>query len=689
MAQRLPKLRKDLVITRQKQRGEIIFVLKDPVTQEYFRYSESEYQVMALFDGYHTIDQIIQEFKRIDPELELDRETISEFLASLKSNGLIQRTSAEKNLILLEKQRSFRKQNLLRAKGSALYLRVPLLDPNELLNRTINYLRFFWTPSFFIFSLLAILAGYVIIAMNWDQVYQSLREMYSFSNQSSENILRLWVVIIVVIALHEFGHAYTCKNYGGDVHEMGFLLMMMINPCFYANVNDAWTFPDKSHKLWVTFAGGYFEAFIGAIATFAWWLTNPGTTFNTYCYTALTVCSVSSLAFNFNPLVKLDGYYALSDYLEIPNLRKRAGDYISYILKRYVFRKHVETEEDDFGTKRTLFIYGALSKMYITLILITVFFLVQDILIASFHEIGILILAGLLGYIFRRRLRNLGISIWRFFSVPEGQDRAKKKRNRITVIIVLFILLGFFIPKKVYIVSDCHLEPCERIVVRAHVDGFVKTVHVEEGALVEKGTTIITLENIMSDAELSRITLDRQISNIEIQRQQSNSDPSGARESEIQKKQIDQTLKTKKLVAEDQIVRSPISGTVLSPDMAELKSAYMTVGKALCEIGDLSKMSVVIPVNEDDAGLVDIGDLVKMRVLAFPGRSFTGRVISLSARINTSSNNTIQARLEIVNENGLLKTGMQGKSSIEAHQESFNAFIMRLFLKTIRMDLWF
>ena len=118
MAKKLPKIRADLIIIRQKQRGEIVFVVKDPIKKEYFRYSELEYQVMALFDGRHTIEQVIRDFKMIDPEAELDSETINDFLKSLKHGGLIERSSEEKNLLLLEKQRTYRKHRLLRAKGS-------------------------------------------------------------------------------------------------------------------------------------------------------------------------------------------------------------------------------------------------------------------------------------------------------------------------------------------------------------------------------------------------------------------------------------------------------------------------------------------------------------------------------------------------------------------------------------------
>ena len=689
MPKKLPKLRADLVITRQKQRDEVVFVVKDPESQQYYRYSEIEFQVMSLFDGHHTIEQVQQDYAGIAPEAELDNETIKDFLSSLKQDGLIQRSAKEKNIILLEKQRTYRKQRLIRAKGSLLYLRFPLFDPNKLLDKTIDFIRFFWTRWFFVVSLLMILASYAIIAANWEQIFQSLKEMYSFSQQSAGNIIRLWVVVIIVIAFHEFGHAYTCKNYGGEVHEMGFLLLLF-NPCLYANVNDAWIFPEKAKKLWVTFSGAYFEAFIGAIATFAWWITNPGSTFNTYSYTALTICGVSSLAFNFNPLFKLDGYYALMDYLEIPNLRQRSGDYVNYLVKHHIFRKDVETEEDEPKTQRTLFVYGALSKFYITVILITVFFMVKDMLISSFHEIGVIAIAGIMGYLFRKKLLGLGKSLWKFFVVPDGREKAKKRRNRISAVIIVMFVMGFFIPKDVYISVKCHLEPAEHLVIRSVMDGFITNINVDEGSKVKKGQTLFILENPYQEAELERLALDGEISNIEYQRQQSKSDVSGIKESLILKNKANKTLAVKRQRISGLVVSAPVSGTILTPRLAELHNAYVKKGTELCEMGNIEKMHVVIPVRENEAGLVDIGDPVEVRVVTFPMRSIKGHVIEISTQTNeTKLENAVSVRIEIENNDDLLRVGMQCNARIKAHRETWNAFLLRQVLRTIRMDLWF
>src|SRR5262249_28262755 len=150
-----------------------------------------------------------------------------------------------------------------------------------------------------------------------------------------ETAVLVWLTVMLVTTLHECAHGLTCKHYGGEVHEVGFLLIFLM-PAFYCNVSDAWLFQERSKRLWVTFAGGYFELFLWALAVFAWRLTLPGTLANHLAFVVLSVCGIQTL-FNFNPFLKLDGYYLLSDWLEVPNLRQQALDVFRGRLRRLLW----------------------------------------------------------------------------------------------------------------------------------------------------------------------------------------------------------------------------------------------------------------------------------------------------------------------------------------------------------------
>src|SRR5206468_838326 len=97
-------------------------------------------------------------------------------------------------------------------------------------------------------------------------------------------------------------------------------------------VSDTWLFREKSKRLLVTLAGGYFDLCVWAAAVFVWRLTPPDGLPNYLAWVVLSVCG-ARVFFNFNPLMKLDGYYLLSDWLEIPNLRQRSWGLVAARLR--------------------------------------------------------------------------------------------------------------------------------------------------------------------------------------------------------------------------------------------------------------------------------------------------------------------------------------------------------------------
>src|SRR5262249_41358917 len=137
-----------------------------------------------------------------------------------------------------------------------LYWRKSLFDPDRLFTRLAPKLSFVWSGAFLSISAGCILVAAVLILANREVVAGSF-----FLARRWETAALVWLTLLVVTALHEFAHGLTCKHYGGEVHEIGFLLIFLM-PALYCNVSDAWLFREKSKRLWVTFAGGYFELFL-------------------------------------------------------------------------------------------------------------------------------------------------------------------------------------------------------------------------------------------------------------------------------------------------------------------------------------------------------------------------------------------------------------------------------------------
>ncbi|MCJ7577937.1 MAG: hypothetical protein MUO91_05760, partial [candidate division Zixibacteria bacterium] len=299
MDQSYPKFRDDLIISQQKFEKVTYYVIKDPITQKFFRIKEFEYFITQNLDGKTSPEEIAEKFqKHFNIRLPLD--TLNKFIHRLETLGFLEGEVSERELAKLQ----YRKRTLW---GKLLFIKLKGFDPDRLLNRIVKYTKFLFTPRFFAFSLFVIFWAIVITISNWGDLGYTVGGLFKIAT-----IFKIWVAIFLVIVLHEFAHGLTCKYFGGEVHEMGFLLLYF-QPCFFCNVSDAYLFKEKSKKLWVTFAGAYGQVFVWAIATLLWRITALDTGLSSFLFVVMLTSGVTVLL-NFNPLIKLDGYYLLSDY---------------------------------------------------------------------------------------------------------------------------------------------------------------------------------------------------------------------------------------------------------------------------------------------------------------------------------------------------------------------------------------
>jgi putative peptide zinc metalloprotease protein len=309
----LPRLRPDLLI-RPLDAGR--YVVKDSRTSEFFHLGEAEHFLLTQFDGSRTIQAVRAAYAGRMGE-SISEDDLAEFVESARSQGLLQ--AAEDADPTKHCAATAQPGRSLVGTRTLLHWRLSLWDPDRLFTWLAPRIRFFWTPAFLVVSVGCIFVAGVVVWANRHDLAGSVTHALRW-----ETAVVAWLTMLVIGTLHECAHGLTCKHHGGEVHEIGFLLLYLM-PCFYCNVSDAWLFREKSKRLWVTFAGAWFELFIWAIAVLVWRLTVPGTLVHRLAFVVLSLGGVQTLL-NFNPLMKLDGYYLLSDWLEIPNLRQQALD---------------------------------------------------------------------------------------------------------------------------------------------------------------------------------------------------------------------------------------------------------------------------------------------------------------------------------------------------------------------------
>ncbi len=514
MISRLPRLRGDLSVSRQAGAEGAVFVIKDPRDDQFYRLPEEAYFVACQLDGATPLGTL--------------RQRVEERFGTPVSPGELGLLVHQLDVAgLLEGGRNGEaKRPKRRLEGSLLYARFRLFDPDRLFNWLVGRLGFFFTPRFVGLSAVVILAGVCVMAANWEEARRSLSGLYRLSALPVVSL----VVFLIIIA-HEFGHGLTCKHFGGEVHEMGFLLIYF-QPAFYCNVSDAWLFPEKAKRLWVGFAGPYFELFIWGLATLLWRLTDVETTLNKLAFIVVTTSGVKTLV-NFNPLIKLDGYYLLSDWLGIPNLRKQGFACVRDAFRRLFTWNAAPTVPMSRRERRACLVYGLAATVGSLSVLGYAFSKLGRYLLVQRQPLAFLFFAGLLTTKMRSRFGRLfgrpsstpalayadGLSeapggaeledrpppaAQPELNQPQRMSRFLKGRLKFALIGGPVLALLAFGRSELRVRGPFDVLPIHNADVRTAVEGIVEDICVDEGSRVRRGDTIARLDDRDLRADLER-----------------------------------------------------------------------------------------------------------------------------------------------------------------------------------------
>src|SRR5262245_7682852 len=372
------KVRPDLQVTEQKYEGKVAQVVKDPVCLRYYRFNKQEYFVFRLFDGEHTMDEVRKAFEDEFKPHRLEFQDLESFARQLITAGLVQQEMPGTGKHLFRRRAKQRRTRRIAALTNILYWKIPVFDPDRILNWMYGYLSWIFTWWFFAASVGLMLAAALHVMLHFQTFYDKLPQYHEFFAFNS--LLYLWISLGVVKVIHEFGHGLSCKAYGGESHEMG-VLLMCLSPALYCNVTDAWTVANKWKRIVISFAGIYVELIIAAIATFVWWYTPHLPVTNNIALCLMTLCSVSTFVFNANPLMRFDGYYMMADWLEIPNLRDRSNKYLNNLFLEKCLGVEVPPEPYMATGRKWLFVvYAIASWVYRWVVTFSIIWFLSDFL---------------------------------------------------------------------------------------------------------------------------------------------------------------------------------------------------------------------------------------------------------------------------------------------------------------------
>jgi multidrug resistance efflux pump len=501
----LPRRRPELILKPGGEPGR--YVVKDPRAAAYYEIGEEEHFLLNQFDGERTAEAVQKAFEARFSE-PLDDADLDAFVEAARRQGFVGDAAPPK-----------------KKRQSILFWRRSIWDPDSFFDRVEPHLRYFWTRGFLILSAASIVLAVLVLWANRGEIVPSALGALRW-----ETLFWGWLVLLGITAAHECAHGLTCKHYGGDVKEIGFLLMYFM-PCFYCNVSDAWLFPEKKKRLWVTLAGGYFELFLWALAVFVWRVTATDTLVNYLAFLVLAVSGAESF-FNFNPLIKLDGYYLLSDWKEIPNLRERSMKRVKAHLRRILWGAPAP---EPHSKGRFLTGFGLSSLLF------TCFFLTVMLggLVAwlgeSLGPVGLVAVAALAVPAF--------LGIFRGVFAGEVTAMILKRRKRTLVWLGLLTALAavlIFVNVDEYAGGSFTVRATVREEIRSPVAGFVRAIQTKEGDRIATGHVIARLEvpDLKSRLDQKRAEVRHEKAQLALLR-------SGARPEQIaqQRKRVDRAVR--------------------------------------------------------------------------------------------------------------------------------------------------
>jgi putative peptide zinc metalloprotease protein len=678
-----PRLRDDLILVEQTYRGEQTYIVKDPISHKYFRFRPIEVVVMQSLDGQRTIAEASAAL--VDEGVPVTAAALSGFAHTLDKMGLLDKTLGERTVLELERLRAERRSRQRKPlfRGSIMRMRWSIGDPDALFDRWMPRLRFFFSTPFFIISAVLFLAYLTVLVLKWGDFTAGVVALYTPSEFTAEKIALILLTTVGIVGIHEVGHGVTCKHFGGKVHEMGAMLIYF-NPAFYCNVNDAWTFPERSARLWVTAAGSWIQLVIAGIAAIVWWAVVPGTALSNIALTAVVVGGGLTVLANANPLIPLDGYYALSDWLEISNLRQRAFKHAGWLVRRKVLRLDVPEPPVAPDERRVLVIYGILAVLYIGTILSVVALTAYGWISGALGAVaGLLFLAAVL-----MLMRGKILETWRTLKAAVREHGARLRGAPATrkagIAAALILLVVLLLPWPITVSGGFTALPARGVAIEAPEDAVVSQVLVREGMRVSAGAPLLRLRNL--ELERDAVIAAREADSLARTARIAFAAGDAGRAAMLDAEHRSVAAVAEGLTgrARALTVRALAAGTIVSERPEELLGRHVAAGTPLLLAGesDVPEARVILR----GAGASQVRSGQPVRLALHDGRTTTGTVESVAPASDSTTGST-EARIRIDDEQWGI--GTRGTARITLRRSSIAGAALWRVRSGVRSDLLF
>lgn len=586
-----PRLRDQARIHRHRYRGELWYVLQDRASTRYYRFGPGVRRLLSLLDGERTVQEAWQTLETELGDEAPSQDEIVRLLSSLYTADLLHTDTLPDHQELSARQQDARRSRWKRYVRGPFVLRLPLFDPDALLERWTTLSRVAFGRAGLIAWLAIVMLGTLLTWAYWPQI----GDYWVTRGLTAHNLLLLALTYPLVKGLHEFAHGLAVKHRGGEVHETGVMFLVFM-PVPYVDASAASAFPDKHHRMLVGAAGIMAELLLASLAVVVWLSVETGLV-RDIAYNVMLIGGISTVLFNGNPLLRFDGYYVLADAIEIPNLAQRSTQYYGFLFQRYLLgATEARSPATASGERAWFATYGLAAPIY------RVFILFAIILFVAQQSAMLGLLLGLIA-VAMQLVRPLAVKVHAMFRSPALRTRRMRVAGVLTLAAAGLAVAVLFVP----IPSSTYAEGIvwlpEHAHVRAGSDGFVQRIVADENAPVQRGDVLIETHDPLLRARVEveewklrelEARRDAEIGSDQVQ--------VGILEDYIRRARadLDQTQRQ----ARELIARSPASGTFVVPGAHRLPGRFVRKGEVVAYVTDPSACLVRVVVDQRDAGRV-------------------------------------------------------------------------------------
>jgi putative peptide zinc metalloprotease protein len=494
---RPPCVDPDLLVREEMLDGEPVIGVLQRDTIHYFRFSRTQWDLAQLFDGSRTYEEIAELFTAQTGMLAAADE-VRAFAEGMEQSDFWYKTPQEKNVALGQKLTNQRGRRS-NSKGSLAHIGFSAWDPDRYmawLDRRVG--RFIYSKWSVLFALLLFTFEAAVFINKWNVLIPDTRLYFSFADKSWMDLLQFWVLLFVVGFIHETAHGLTCRHYGGQVHSMGLMFLYLL-PCFFCDVTEIWISASKIQRVYAILAGIWIESTICGLAMIVWTNTSTGGWLHDFMYQIILFTGIAIVVINLNPLIKLDGYYLLTEIIEIPDLKERSTAFLSAWVQSKILRLQVEIPIVPRRRVAAFMIYAFFSGAYSYVLLFVVIRFAYNIAYRGMGEFAVVPAGALAFFMFRSRLSSLRRVIVQWWSQKMEAGLHWGPMHWVAAILAALVLFtplwrdredGYYV-----------IEPSHTRVLHAPAAGRIEAILVRGGEKVRTGEPLLRMSS-MSTASM-------------------------------------------------------------------------------------------------------------------------------------------------------------------------------------------